>query len=275
MKESSGTDRRPVRALVVHGGNRGTTATIANNIVQGMSEQGAKASSIPLTLLRLMPSRANDADILGVGSPVYFLREPPNVTEFVMNLPSLEGRRAFVFCTCGMDRVGETLHRLVSMLRARGANIVGAAQFRTAMSYFPYRKRGLGNPDSLPDENQLAAAREFGARMAGAQALPAVSLTPVSKSVQWKAKLLANRRFRRTMFPGVKLVASDCTSYGSCLSRCAFEALVRRDGNDIPEVTSSCIQCLECIGDCPRAAIAPDSPFKEWLSTLSYRLGIH
>jgi len=276
MKVASGSNNgSAVRALVAYGGNRGTTAKIADNIVQGMLQEGAEASSIPLSLLRMVPSRVNEVDILGIGSPVYFLREPPDVTEFVSNLPSLEGRKAFAFCTCGMDRPGETLYRLGSMLQARGAELVGATRFRTAMSYFPYRKRGLGNSDTFPDETQLAAAREFGARMAGASALTPIEVAPVSRSVQWKARLLANRRFRKTFFPSVKLVTTSCTDYGSCLSRCAIEALARRDGNEIPEVTSSCIQCLECITYCPRAAIVPDSAFKEWLSTLSYRLGIH
>ena len=68
---------------------------------------------------------------------------------------------------------------------------------------------------------------------------------------------------------------SLCTGYGSCISRCPFNGLDRKDGEDRPFVTDDCIQCLQCIDFCPRSAIVIDSPVKEWLSALSYRVRIH
>jgi ferredoxin len=266
---------KPVTALVVYGGSRGTTAKIANAIVEGMQAERLSASSIPLSLLRMMPSRLESADIVGIGSPVYFLREPPYVTRFLSGLGALRAKKAFVFCTCGMDRPGETLERLGSMVRRLGPELVGAARFRTAMSYFPYRKRGLGNPGTLPDEAELASAHRFGREMARAPEPGSFRLERPGLGVRWKARLLANLRFRRAFFPGVELVTSTCTGYGSCLSRCPVEAIARHDGNEIPDVGENCIQCLECISDCPRGAIVIDSALKEWISTLSYRLRIH
>ncbi len=263
------------KALIIYGGARGTTQKIARAIAEGLNDQGAQASAISVELLGMMPDRAEKVDLLGVGSPVYFLREASYITEMLAGLPSLAGRCAFAFCTTGMDRVGETLHRMRDRLKEKGARVVGAEPFRTAMSYQPYRKRGFGNPDSLPDEGELQAARGFGARMARAPHLEPVALEPVSTATRWKAGLLASRRFRKSLFPGVELKRSLCTGYGSCLSRCPFRGLDRRDGEDIPYYTDTCVQCLECVAWCPRAAIVSDSATKEWIATLSYRLGIH
>jgi flavodoxin len=265
----------PVKGLVVYGTSRGTTETIGEAIAEGMNEAGADASALKTDLVKMVPQRIQSAEILGIGSPVYFLREPRFVADFVSGLPSLEGKRAFIFCTTGMDRVGETLERLHALVSGRGATVVGAAKFRTAMSYLPYRRRGLGNPADLPDESELQAARKFGAEMVNAGELPSIQVDSISRSTRWKARLLASRTFRKIFFPGIELKRPLCTGYGSCISRCAFIGLDREKEEEIPNFTAGCIQCLECIESCPKAALVSSSRIKEWISTLSYRLRIH
>lgn len=263
-----------MKAVVAYGSSRGTTARVAEVIANGMTEGGVAAVAISVEYLT--PSRAASADILGIGSPVHFYRESRYVTNFLSTLPRLESKRAFVFCTCGMDRPGETLSRLHGSLAARGASVVGAERFRSAMSYFPLRQRGLGNGPHLPDDAVLEAAHRFGKRMAGAKDLAPVEAPPVSMLTALKAGLLANMKFRRRIFPGIRLNTSVCTGYGQCMSRCLVNGLARKDEEDtVPSVTDTCVQCLECIAWCPRGAIVVDSPFREWMATVNYRLGIH
>lgn len=283
MSEASGNpskpppdeQKEPLSAVLVYGTTRGTTAKISRAIAEGMNAAGASASAIHLDLLAMMPNRIARADVLGVGSPVYFLREAGYVAEFISSLPPLDGKKVFVYCTCGMNRIGETLQRLQSLLIERGAVVVGAQHFPTAMSYLPYRKRGLGNPEHMPDEPVLVAARRFGERMAQAPELAPVPLQRVSLSTQLKARLLASKAFRRLFLPAVEVQHEDCTGYGSCISRCPFHGLDRKAGEEIPFVTDACIQCLQCIDFCPQAAIVTDAPVREWVSPLIYRLGLH
>ena len=261
-------------AVIVYGSSRGSTEKVGEAIAEGMEAAGASAAALGFDLLSMAPGRIDKADVIGIGSPTYFLREPEYITSYVSQLPSLAGKSVFVFSTCGMDRVGETLHRLQRLAEERGGTVVGAEWFRSAMSYYPHRKRGLGNPEHLPDEGVLDAARAFGKRMVDPDLTP-ITLEPPSGSTRFKAGLLANRRFRRAVFPRVRLVRTACTGYGSCISRCPFQALEREDEEAIPDLTDRCIQCLECIDSCPRAAIVADSALREWISTLSYRLGLH
>lgn len=264
-----------LKALVAFGTTQGTTARIGEAIAEGMKSAGAEAAAMPLDLLAMMPKRIEEVEILGIGAPVYYLREPDYMTDFIADLPPLDGKKAFVYCACGMNRVGETLQRLQALLSARGAVVVGAQHFSSAMSYPPYRKRKLGNPQDLPDESVLAAARGFGLRMAEAPHLAPLPPNPVSLGTRLKARLLASRGFRQLAFPAIEVKHDACTGYGSCISRCPFRGLEREDGEDIPYVTDACIQCLQCVDFCPRGAIAEDAPLKQWVSVLSYHLGLH
>jgi flavodoxin/ferredoxin len=264
-----------MKAVIAYGTGRGTTAQIAEAIAEGMKEAGVDATAISVEYAAMVPARVAATEILGIGSPVHFYREARYLTNFLSTLPRLEGKRAFVFCTCGMDRVGETLNRLHGTLVEYGASVVGAESFRSAMSYYPLRKRGLGNGDDLPDTSVLESARKFGGHMARARELNPMEAPQVSILTALKARLLGSMRFRGLFFPGIRLDITKCTGYGQCMSRCLSSGLVRNDGETIPYVTDQCVQCLECVSWCPRGAIEPDSRFKEWLSTLSSRLGIH
>ena len=264
-----------MNAVIAYGTGRGTTAQIAEAISEGMNNAGVKATAISIEYLALMPARITAADIVGIGSPVHFYRETRYIKNFISALPKLEGKRAFVFCTHGMDRVGETLHRLYRAMVERGACVVGVEAFRSAMSYHPLRKRGLGNGDNLPDVSVLEAARRFGERVAGTETSEPLVAPRISTLTKLKGRLLANTSFRKLVFPGVRLDVTKCTGYGQCMSRCLVTGLARKDGEVIPYVTESCVRCLECIAWCPREAIEADSRVKEWLSTLSSRLGIH
>lgn len=274
-KKEAAPQTKRLKALVIYGSSSGTTGRIAESITEGMKKAGADASAIRVDRLAIMPERVKGVDIVGVGSPTYFLREPSYMGSCIDALPDLTGVKGFVFCTCGMDRVGETLERLEERLASRGVTVVGAEWFRTAMSYRPYRCRGIGNPEHLPDEEQLAEAERFGKEMIGKRNGEAIALEPVSRGTRMKAQLLANSRIRNLYFPRVRLKIPACTGYGSCLSRCLYNGLDREEGQKIPFYVDTCEQCMECISWCPRDAILSDSRLKEWLTVLSYHLKLH
>jgi flavodoxin/NAD-dependent dihydropyrimidine dehydrogenase PreA subunit len=274
-KKEAAPQAKRLKALVIYGSSSGTTGRIAESITEGMKKAGAGASAIRVDRLAIMPEHLEGVDIVGVGSPTYFLREPTYMGDCIDGFPDLTGARGFVFCTCGMDRVGETLERLEGRLASRGVRVIGAKWFRTAMSYLPYRRRGIGNPEHLPDDEQVAEAEQFGKEMVGRRNGEAIALEPVSRETRIKARLLANRRVRDLCFPRVRLVRPACTGYGSCLSRCLYNGLDRDEGEKIPFYADSCEQCMECLSWCPRDAIVSDSRLKEWFTILSYHLKLH
>jgi flavodoxin/NAD-dependent dihydropyrimidine dehydrogenase PreA subunit len=274
-KKRAAPEEKRLKGLVIYGSSSGTTGRIAEAIAEGMKKAGVDASTIRVDRVAMAPERVEGVDIIGVGSPTYFLREPTYMAGYIDFLPDLTGTKGFVFSTCGMNRVGETLERLGQCLASRGAVIIGAKWFRTAMSYIPYRRRGIGNPEHLPDDGQIAAAEQFGKEMVGKRNGEVVALEPVSGTTRLKARLLANRRLRQLYFPRVRLVLPACTGYGSCLSRCLYGGLDREEGQQIPFYVDTCEQCMECISWCPRDAIVSNSRLKEWFTVLSYHLKLH
>lgn len=86
---------------------------------------------------------------------------------------------------------------------------------------------------------------------------------------------LDSMKLRKLVFPSVRLNTKACTGYGSCVSRCLLSGIERKEGETLPFFTESCVHCLECVSWRPRGAFEIDSKVKEWISTLSYRLGIH
>ena len=265
-----------IDVLIAYAGTNGTTAMVSEAIVEGLESAGATASAVRIDHLAMMPSRLASANILGIGVPVYFLREPSYVSRFIAELPPQGGRKGFIFCCTGMNRVGESLHRLYDAFVDRELTVVGAEWFPTAMSYPPYRSQGLGNCATQPDNEVLAAAHAYGVRLANDSELEPVTLSKAGIATRLKARLLSHESFRRTILPGIRVNTKLCTGYGSCISRCPFEALDRDDEEDtIPTVGDECIQCLLCIDACPRSAIEINSPFKVRLSALIYHLGIH
>ena len=175
-----------------------------------------------------------------------------------------------------MSSPGETFERVIDLLSQQGANVIGAVYFPSAMSSLPYRRRGFGNNENLPDEEVLASARRFGASMTSWQT--AVSSQPVSLSDRMKTWVLANSTIRKLFLPGIYINPELCTGYGQCMTRCQFNGLARDDEEnevEIPYITDNCIQCLQCIDWCPRSAIEISSRIKELLSSFLYHLKIH
>lgn len=87
---------QPLNAFIIYGSTRGTTATIGETIAEGMKTAGVSATAMHLDLYKMMPNRLPSVDILGIGSPVYFLREARYITEFIAGLPPLEGKKVFL-----------------------------------------------------------------------------------------------------------------------------------------------------------------------------------
>jgi ferredoxin/flavodoxin len=270
------TKHKQYNVLVTYGSAQGTTARIAEVIIEGMNNAGASASAVRIDLLSMMPDRVLTADILGIGFPVYFLREPRYIDELISSFPSLDGKKAFIFCTCGLNNPGETFHRTAELLSQRGANVIGAEYFPSVMSYLPYRKRGYGNKENLPDDDVFVAAHRFGEQIVNGST--SISLQPETLATQLQARLLANKTVRKLFLPGIRINDDLCTGYGQCMTRCPFLGLARHDEEDeeeIPFLTDNCIQCLQCIDWCPKSAIEIDSRSKDMLSMLLYHLKLH
>lgn len=146
-----------MKCIVIYYSQTGNTKKIAEAIHSGMN-RGAETSDIAY-LRDIDPKALENYDLIGIGAPVWYGREPRNVGKFIEDLPSLEGRYGFVFCTHG-TMPGDYISNMVQALRGRGIIVSGwndwFGSLTDAMGPKPYYT------DGHPDEIDLNDAEYFG-----------------------------------------------------------------------------------------------------------------
>lgn len=109
------------------------------------------------------PGTLDGYDLAGFGSGIFFGKHHKTLMQFVETLPTGAGRRAFVFSTSGKG--GNAMHAaLKEELAARGFSIVDEFSCKAWDSWGPLKLIG-GINKGRPDEQDLAAAREFARRL--------------------------------------------------------------------------------------------------------------
>ena len=109
------------------------------------------------------PGTLDGYDLAGFGSGIFFGKHHQTLMQFVETLPTGAGRRAFVFSTSGKG--GNGMHAaLKEELAGRGFSIVDEFSCKAWDSWGPLKLIG-GINKGRPDEQDLAAAREFARRL--------------------------------------------------------------------------------------------------------------
>jgi len=112
------------------------------------------------------PRTLSDHDLVGFGSGIFAGTHHPRLRHYVEQLPTVSGRRAFVFTTSGLGRSQSRPweRSLDSLLRDKGYDVVGSFACRGFDTWLPLRLVG-GLNKGRPDSRDLAQAREFAERI--------------------------------------------------------------------------------------------------------------
>ncbi len=151
----------------VHHGN---TLQVARAIADTLHAEIVPPEEFPYTSL-------GDADLVGLGSGIYYGGMHPALREWVRGLPeaTLDGRRAFLFSTAGLPFLWRTWHRpLKADLERKGFDVVGEFHCRGFDNWGPLWLAG-GINRHHPDALDLQRAAEFAGR------LPVVAMHPKSR----------------------------------------------------------------------------------------------
>jgi len=109
------------------------------------------------------PDTLDGYDLAGFGSGIFFGKHHKTLMQFVETLPTGAGRQAFVFSTSGKG--GNGMHAaLKEQLAGRGFSIVDEFSCKAWDSWGPLKLVG-GINKGRPDDEDLAAAREFARRL--------------------------------------------------------------------------------------------------------------
>ena len=247
-----------MKTLIICFSQTGNTRKIAECIHDGILN--AKSECNIKTLNDVEPTSLSDYELIGIGSPVFWYKEPFNVQDFIEALPDQNGRHWFVFCTHG-NIIGDFFPSVTKKLTKKGATVIGFhnTYANITVPFYPNPSYTSGHPDSYDFEQAKAFGREIVERSLkisqnGGDFIPEPG--PVS-SEEWleESKILTKEAIKQFM-PEFRINTETCIQCHECEENCPVQ------GIDIeaepPRIQEPCIYCWRCVTICPTLSVEAD-----------------
>jgi ferredoxin len=194
-----------------------------------------------------------DADVLGIGSPVYQLRLASPARRFLSAaLPRLcHDASAFVYLTYGGISSGRAFENALRLLNLHHIGITGALKVCAPHSF---------SDKPFPDDDVQCIVKAFCQSLHEHQFAP----IPFTEATQ---KLKCRSFLTKLVYPfadavgklrhlPVRIDADKCTACGRCVRDCPAAA-ISIDGKAVRKA-SACIHCYRCAAVCPvKAVVCP------------------
>lgn len=245
--------------LIIYFSQTGGTEKIAQKIKQGILNQGNSCDIIGIK--EALSKDLGKYDIIGIGTPTFYYREPVNVRNFILAMEKVDGKHCFLFCTHG-SIIGNTFYYMREELANSGYIVIGTYDSYSESSIQFYPK--IMHTQNHPDEKEFEEAIEFGEKIYDISLRiqkGEKSLIPTFKLVDdtwwFKQANMLTLEVLRQMYPVFKIDMSKCTQCLTCQNNCPVNAI--NIESDPPEIQmEGCIYCLYCEKVCPEGAIIAD-----------------
>lgn len=247
-----------MKTLIIHFSQTGNTRKIAECIYDGIIETKSECDMIALNDVK--PTLLSDYELIGIGSPVFYYKEPFNVQNFIEALPEQGGRHWFVFCTHG-NIIGDFFPSVTKKLIKKGATVIGFhnTYANITVPYYPMPSYTSGHPDSYDFEN----AKTFGRKIVehslknnhnDKDFIPKPG--PVS-SAEWieESKMLTIEAIKQFM-PKFSINTETCIQCHECEENCPVQGI--DIGAEPPHIQDPCIYCWRCVTICPTLSVEAD-----------------
>ena len=248
-----------MKVLSVCFSQTGNTEKIADRIRKGIIDSG---HSCDISFIKTTDQqKLKDYDLIGIGTPTFFYREPVNVKKFLKMMETVAGKHCFFFCTHG-SIIGNTFYYMQESVKEKGYVLIDTFDVYadSSLQFYPVPMHTTGHPDDI----ELAQAVNFGGRICSFSEKireraekPIAEFTPVEDTWWAKAEKTLDPESLRKFFPKLMINPDKCTGCSLCRENCPTDAI------DIdaapPEIQKEgCIFCLYCEKCCPEGAIQTD-----------------
>lgn len=245
-----------MKSLVIYFSQTGNTRKIAKCIGDGIIDVTGQCDLTNLNDVDL--SRLSDYNLVGIGCPVFYYKEPFNVSDFVEALPQLEGQHWFIFCTHG-NVLGNFFPSMSGRLHKKGAAVIGChdTYANITVPYYPSPDFTAGHPDEYDFDQAKAFGREIARRspqIADTDSDLLSAPIPVSSQewVQEADRLTAD--YLGQIMPKLVFDKDRCSQCHACEKGCPVQGIEIEA--DPPRLQNPCIYCLHCVNICPSLAIS-------------------
>jgi len=245
------------RLLVLYFSGTGNTEFIAH----GFSARWRSANRAVLcqSIEVSDPTHLPAADALAIGFPVYGLRAPRRVTEFIDRMPMTSETPSFVFDTHAL-LVADANYRVQRQLIRRGYLAAGY----TSIKMPPTDRLAFARSGSRLQRSAahtIANARGVMDRAAEAflRTLGSHLVVPQNGDHGPRGRRVLDHLFHSAFHrfeSGIRsrfAVDDRCMACGRCAADCPTNAIEIVDR--IPRFSDSCMLCLRCLHNCPARAI--------------------
>ncbi|GEM_PF-263666 len=250
-----------VKARVFYFSSTGNTRLGAELVARGICQGGGCCDLVDITDsgAEKVALTFNDVDLVGFACPTFVWKPPIKVTDFIHNLPELEGRLGFLFCTCGWEPEG-VVAKLASEVVKKKIILIDSYIMWAEESMTMIRWRRFILNRGRPNAEDRDGAIRFGENLVHKYkqykddpSLPPhrskrkfSCLTPISILGCLARQNLIKYYFRK------KVNLELCNQCGLCAQQCPVGAIKMAD---YPKFCDNCIMCFRCINLCPQDAI--------------------
>ncbi len=190
-------------------------------------------------------------DAFFFGFPVYALRAPTIMRNWLKNLKNGRGRKASAFFTYGTVETGIAHHNMKEILDNLNFQIVSSGEF---VASHTYNRAGWDLGKDRPNEDDLNVAKEFAEKTyirfkdpnEVKIQLDDSKLTNFNKTfVKRHARLEASQQIRPK---NPSRNGQSCSMCMKCEEECPADAMDADSGEVDP---AKCVACLRCVDICP------------------------
>ena len=248
-----------MKVLIIYFSQTGNTEKIAKAIKKGILNSDhicdlAQIKKVDSNILE-------NYDLIGIGTPTFFYREPKNVQIFIQNLKKTNEKHCFIFCTHG-SLIGNTFYYMNEELTKKGYTVIGFfdSYGYSSIQFYPQPMHTEGHPDEI----ELREAEEFGKHICEISQkiqdgqtglIPKFEL--ISKTWWARQSNQLTLEILRKISPKFKINVDKCIKCLTCQENCPTDA-IDVEANP-PEIQKEdCIFCWYCEKACPERAIEAD-----------------
>ena len=243
-----------MEVTMIYFSQTGNTRKVAKTMAGAFREAGHSVRAV--SLKKATPEDLTGCDLLGFGTPCHASMAPTPVKEYLRTIPSLDGRRAFVFATSS-GAPGRVLYNMTSLLRKKRADVVGGFLTRGEVSY--PAPAMVGRCPDRPNADDLDRAQDFSLAVAEHVSNGRSGTLPESRPDALKpgwglydfAALFTTDGAMRLVLSEPKADPAKCDQCQWCVYECPMDNITLQPD---PVLGNKCIRCYRCLTGCPQDA---------------------
>lgn len=245
-----------MKVLIIYFSQTGNTEKLAKNIEKGILNSGHTCDITKIKNANI--NSLDNYDLIGIGTPTFFYREPKNIMYFLQSLKETKGQHCFLFCSHA-SIIGNTFYYMNKELSEKGFITIGTfdSYGDASLQFYPKPFHTYGHPDEI----ELNEAIEFGQKICETSKKiqnGESSLIPKFNLISdtwWSAQSRTlTLQLLRYISPEFKINQEKCTQCLVCQNNCPVDAIDIESSS--PQIQKEgCIFCWYCEKACPEGAI--------------------